>query len=159
MSHGKSWMNGSSPEDYWWYWLLQEQKITSSVCPSTTPSHNLVLSVYLCLKSMGRCSSHLAPPSLGSTLSLHQLQNSFPNLLNLFSPQEPWAQWTLFPFGKSLPWRMTSMTYTRASAPSFRLSLFVCFRDQWRLRPFLTFSSCLFWCHYPQVMMSLQESF
>ena len=118
-------MNGSSPEAYWWYWPLQEQKVTSSVCPATTPSHSLVLSVYLCLKSMGRCCSHLAPPSLGSMLPLHQPQNSFPNLLNLFSPQEPWAQWTLLSFRK-IPSLMHDFHDLHSSLCSFLSSFFFC---------------------------------
>ena len=113
------------PEDYWWYWPLQEQKITSAVCPATTPSHNLALSVYLCLKSMGRCYSHLAPPSLGSMLSLRQLQNSFPNLLNLFSPQEPWAQWTLLSFRK-IPSLMHDFHDLHSSLCSFLSSFSLC---------------------------------
>lgn len=159
MSGGKGWrwMEAHS-EDYWWHWPLQEQMITSSVCPAT-PSHNLVLSVCLCLRSMGRCYSHLVPPSLGSLLSLHQLQNSFPNLLNLFSPQEPWAQWTLLSFRK-IPSLIHDFRDLHSSLCSFLSSFFfVCFRDQWQLCPFLPFSSCLFWCLCPQVMMSLQESF
>lgn len=125
-------------EDYCWYWPLQGQMITSSVCPAT-PSHNLVLSVYLCLRSMGRCYSHLVPPSLGSLLSLHQLKNSFPNLLNLFSPQEPWAQWTLLSFGK-IPSLIHDFRDLHSSLCSFLSSFFFClFQGSMTAPPFSPF--------------------
>lgn len=126
-------------------------KSNLSVCPATTPSHNLVLSVYLCLKSMGRCLFPPAPPSLGSMLPLHQ-PVPFPNLLNLFPTG---ALGTVDPsFLRKIP------------SPDARLPWL---HVQALLLPFI-FLFCLFLgsvtaqllfilARYPQVMMSLQESF
>lgn len=105
MGCGKEWRwTEAHSEDCWWYWPLQEQKITF-VCLATMSIPSLVLPMYLqCIVNEWAVPddfySHLAPPSLASMSSLHQLQKSFPSPLSLLSPQQPWAQQTSLSFWK-----------------------------------------------------------